>query len=57
MFSLRQENTYPYTLDILCCPTDNDEYIYPTTGWKDKLTYFNGQRIIYDEIGNPTTTA
>ena len=30
-------------------------YTYETTGWKDQLTSFNGQSIIYDEIGNPTT--
>ncbi|MBR3918384.1 MAG: hypothetical protein IKJ59_06570 [Clostridia bacterium] len=53
--NILSKNTYPYTLNELCCPIDTDEYTYATTGWKDKLTYFNGQRIYYDELGNPTT--
>ena len=27
---------------------------YSASGWKDLLTNFNGDSIIYDEIGNPT---
>ena len=49
------KNTFPYTLGVLCCPIDTDEYTYPAAGWKDKLISYNGQNIIYDEIGNPTT--
>ena len=30
-------------------------YSYSDANWKDKLTYYNGQAITYDEIGNPLT--
>ena len=30
-------------------------YGYAETGWKDRMTSYNGQAITYDEIGNPLT--
>ena len=33
----------------------HDTYTYATTGWKDQLTSYNGQSIVYDALGNPTT--
>ncbi len=33
----------------------SENYSYSQTGWKDLLLEFDGQRIEYDEIGNPIT--
>ena len=30
-------------------------YSYPTSGWKDQLKEYNGEKFVYDSIGNPTT--
>ena len=35
-------------------PLSQKTYTYASSGWKDLLTNFNGDSIIYDEIGNPT---
>ena len=32
-----------------------DTYTYASSGWKDQLTSYNGQSIVYDALGNPTT--
>ena len=44
------KNTFPYTLGVLCCPIDTDEYTYPAAGWKDKLISYNSQNIICQEF-------
>lgn len=31
------------------------KYTYPDSGWKDQLLNYNGQSIVYDSMGNPTT--
>ena len=30
-------------------------YVYPISGWRDKLMSYNGEKFEYDAIGNPTT--
>lgn len=30
-------------------------YEYAATGWRDRLTSYNGESITYDALGNPTT--
>ena len=35
--------------------TDEVPYLYSTGIWKDQLTSYDGQSIIYDSMGNPTT--
>ena len=35
--------------------TVTDTYVYGNSNWKDLLTSYNGQSIIYDTIGNPLT--
>ena len=34
-------------------PLDTITYGYNNTSWKDLLTLYDGQSIIYDAIGNP----
>ena len=31
------------------------EYVYRTSGWKDQLLSYDGESIVYDASGNPTT--
>ncbi len=45
---------YAYTTDTLGTPTATYAYTY-SNSWKDQLTSFNGQSIVYDKAGNPTT--
>ena len=54
------EDTYVYTYDaggnLLSVQLNGETvktYAYGDENWKDLLTSFNGQDIIYDEIGNP----
>jgi RHS repeat-associated protein len=35
--------------------TDEVPYVYSTGIWKDQLTSYDGQSIVYDSMGNPTT--
>ena len=55
------DTTYTYTYDgagnILTASdgTVTHSYTYGDTDWKDLLTGFDGQAIIYDAIGNPTS--
>ena len=47
--------TYPHTTgEVSGSPLSQKTYTYASSGWKDLLTNFNGDSIIYDEIGNPT---
>ena len=34
---------------------ETDKYTYGNSNWKDLLTEYNGNKITYDEIGNPLT--
>lgn len=47
--------TYPLTWGSLdgVTATKTVNYGYDDTNWKDKLTSYDGQAIVYDEIGNP----
>lgn len=49
LVSLDENNRKAYTL----IENNADTYIYDET-WKDKLISYNGQSIMYDEVGNPT---
>ena len=53
--NITSARTYPYTTgSISGSPLSQKTYSYSSSGWKDLLTNFNGDSIIYDEIGNPT---
>ena len=53
--NITSAKTYPYTTDSISgSPLSQKTYSYSSSGWKDLLTNFNGDSIIYDEIGNPT---
>ncbi len=34
---------------------ETDTFTYGTSYWKDLLTYYNGQALVYDGVGNPLT--
>lgn len=36
-------------------PTGTFDYSYSSSGWKDQLKEYNGQKFVYDSLGNPTT--
>ena len=61
LLSAAGDTTYTYTYDgagnILTASdgTATHSYTYGDTDWKDLLTGFDGQAIIYDAIGNPTS--
>ena len=61
LLSAAGDTTYTYTYDgagnILTASdgTTTHSYTYGDTDWKDLLTGFDGQAIIYDAIGNPTS--
>ena len=44
---------YDYTLEKPSNLIDSKKYEYGDDEWKDLLTKFDGQQIVYDEIGNP----
>ena len=48
------KSEYAYTTGDLGTVTNTTTYGYDTQ-WKDKLTEVNGQKITYDNIGNPTS--
>jgi RHS repeat-associated protein len=52
--NLLSKNTYDYTTGELGAVTDTDTCTYGDANWTDLLTEFNGQSIVYDQIGNPT---
>ena len=49
------KSLYPYTVGDLGTATSTIQYGYETAGWTDQLTSYNGQSIVYDASGNPTT--
>ena len=49
------KNEYAYTEGVIEGePTKTYAYTY-TNAWKDQLTNFDGQSIVYDACGNPTS--
>ena len=53
--NITSAKTYPYTTGAVSgAPLSQNTYTYSSSGWKDLLTNFNGDSILYDEIGNPT---
>ena len=54
--NLLEKNACAYTLGEPDLNTAvSDVYTYGMSEWSDRLTAFNGESIVYDEIGNPTT--
>ena len=52
--NITSAKTYPYSLGELSgSPLSEKSYSYASSGWKDLLINFNGDDILYDEIGNP----
>lgn len=49
------KSEYAYTTGNLGTPTKTYSYQYGDNNWKDKLTSYDGQTIMYDAIGNPLT--
>ena len=53
--NILESKEYVYSTEELTEPEFEKKYEYNDNEWKDLLTSFNGQEIIYDEIGNPLT--
>ena len=55
--NITTKKTYAYTTDSLDgkTPTETINYTYGNSAWKDELTSYKGESIVYDAIGNPTT--
>ena len=53
--NILSKKEYAYTTGTLGAVLDTKTYTYAATGWKDRLTSFNGEAIAYDALGNPTT--
>lgn len=48
------KKVYDYTTETISSDSiDTITYKYEDSSWKDLLTSYNGQKITYDEIGNP----
>ena len=54
--NITTKKTYAYTTGSLDgkTPTETINYTYGNSAWKDELTSYNGESIVYDAIGNPT---
>ena len=57
--NITSKDIYPYTTidteDLSVPAPTSVPYVYTNTAWGDQLTEYNGQTIVYDEMGNPTT--
>ncbi len=55
--NITKRKTYNYTVAANTPTTlvSTDTFTYGSGTWEDKLTSYNGQSIVYDNIGNPTT--
>lgn len=51
--NLLESATFAFSIGELDCCLSSKKYEYTDKVWKDLLTTFNGQKIVYDEIGNP----
>ena len=53
--NVQNKKIYAYTTaENPTNPTDTITYGYSTGEWKDQLTSYDGQSIVYDAMGNPT---
>lgn len=53
--NILSKKEYAYTTGTLDTVLTTKTYAYATSGWKDRLTKFDGESIEYDALGNPTT--
>ena len=55
--NITEKRTYAYTTGDLTgkTATKTVKYDYGNSAWGDELTSYNGESIVYDKIGNPTT--
>ena len=55
--NITEKRTYAYTTGDLTGKTANKtvKYDYGNSAWGDELTSYNGESIVYDKIGNPTS--
>ena len=55
--NITTKKTYAYTTGSLDgkTATETINYIYGNSAWGDELTSYNGESIVYDKIGNPTS--
>ena len=51
--NITSRTEYAYTTGQVSSPIDTVTYSYTDNSWKDLLTQYDGQNIVYDEIGNP----
>ena len=51
----RKEYSYTEPTAQVGTPTSTDTYTYGDSTWKDLLTSYNGESMVYDALGNPTT--
>ena len=51
----RKEYSYTIPTAQVGTATSTDAYTYGDSTWKDLLTSYNGESIVYDALGNPTT--
>ncbi len=51
----RKEYEYTAPTAQVGTATSTDTYTYSDSTWKDLLTSYNGESIVYDAVGNPTT--
>ncbi len=55
--NITSKSVYAYTTGDLTgkTATDTVSYDYGNSAWKDELTSYDGESIVYDKIGNPTS--
>ena len=53
--NITEQKEYAYTTDELGEAVDTKTWSYGNSTWSDLLTSYNGEQIVYDEIGNPLT--
>ena len=55
--NITEKRTYAYTTGDLTgkTATKTVKYDYGNSAWGDELTSYNGESIVYDKIGNPTS--
>ena len=51
----RKEYSYTAPETAVGTPTSTYTYTYGDSTWKDLLTSYNGESMVYDAVGNPTT--
>ncbi len=53
--NITEQKEYAYTTGELGEAVDTKTWSYGNSTWSDLLTSYNGEQIVYDEIGNPLT--